>query len=120
MASGTVVNPVGRPKAKELTPLQKRIVELKKIKDSGKATTAQLDELDSKRAEQATLDLRRLASARVQRVVDSMRQIGNLARLKPTSKQIDQVFSAIKDAVEEAHTKWQGNTVKEKESFNLE
>lgn len=119
-ASNVQAPAAGRPKKiKVLTDLEKRIEALKKLKRDNKATSDQLVELEAKKSQQATLDLRRLASARVQKVMDAMRQIGNLSRLKPTEKQTGQVFGAIKDAVEEALVKWQGNASKEKEEFSL-
>ena len=104
---------------KPLTELEKRIKTLQKLKSDGKANAEQLKELEEAKQKQSNLDLRRLAGARVNKVVDTLRTIGNLARLKPTEKQTEQVFSAIKEAVDECYIKWQGNTAKDKEDFSL-
>lgn len=103
--------PVGRPKkaAKPPTEQEKKILALTELKSKDKASPAQLDELKKLVASERKATLIRLATKRTNRLIGLMKQIGNLGAYKPSDTQTKAVFGKIKEAVDLALTKWEGN-----------
>lgn len=115
----------GKPgkKAKPLTDQQKRIKALLELKS--KATDKQPfadalnTELKALVAAERKLTLARLANSRVNKLVDLLRQIGNLGAYKPNTKQTKMTFDVIKNAVEAAEAKWSPSDAPETDGFVL-
>ena len=105
------------------TAQQKRIIELEALK--AKATEknpmpeALRQELKTLIAAEKKLTLARLANGRVNKLVDLMRQIGNLGAYKPSQKQTKMTFDVIKKAVEAAELKWDSSAEVSEDSFTL-
>lgn len=103
--------PVGRPRkaAKPPTEQEKKITALAELKSKDKASPVQLDELKKLIAAERNATLVRLATKRTNRLIGLMKQIGNLGTYKPSDSQTKAVFGKIKEAVDLAFTKWEGN-----------
>jgi hypothetical protein len=115
----TVNSSAGR-KPKVLTAQEKRIEELKKLRSNDKSTPAQDEEYAKLTADKLKSDLSRLGTARTAKALKAIQQLKNLARFKPSENQRKKVFTAIKDAVESAHTAWEGNKATESDGFVLD
>ena len=118
MGTVAVTPKVGR-KPKVMTPLQKKIADLQKLRSANKSTESQDNEYSDLTAEQKRLDLARLGTARVSKALKAIQQIKNLARFKPSESQRNKVFGALKNAIESAHSAWEG-TSSTTEDFSLD
>jgi hypothetical protein len=100
-------NAVKRPK-KPPTERQKAIIQLKKLKDDGKASETQLAQYLKLQREERAGKLSTLATARVNKIITGIAALARLSRLRPSTKQRELVFTVIKEAVERAYAKWEG------------
>lgn len=106
--------PAGKPIAPK-TDQQKKILSLQELKAKGKASDAQIAELKTLVIAERKAVLVKLATRRVNKLIDQLRQIGNLAAYKPSEAQTKAVFVKIKEAVDASYTKWAGNKAVENE-----
>lgn len=122
MSTDASVSKQGK-KPKPETPQTKRIKELQKIKsaatDKNPFPDALNAELKALVASERKLTLARLANGRVNKLVDLLRQIGNLGVYKPSAKQTAMTFDVIKKAVESAYAKWDVGSQPAEEKFNF-
>jgi hypothetical protein len=119
----TPATPRAGKKEAPKTAQQKRILELQalKAKATDKAPFSEVlaQELKTLVALERKLTLARLANGRVNRVIDLMRQIGNLGAYKPSSKQTKMTFDVIKKSVEAAEAKWDSTIEVEGDGFSF-
>ena len=116
--------PVTKKTKRPPTTQQLRIAELEKQKENLQKAKKEVPEalsteLKTLKASEKKLTLARLASGRVNKLVDLMRQIGNLGAYKPSQKQTEVTFKVIKDSVQQALDKWMANKTEETDSFSL-
>ena len=104
-SASPVPNAKGK-KARPLTETEKRIEVLAAKKTM---TPAEETELKTLRIQKNQDDLKRLASFRVTKALSVIKQIQVLSRFKPTAEQTKKVFTALRDAVNNAGTAWEGN-----------
>lgn len=108
-----VVSSPGRPAGKSYIPARELALaaEIKALKDAKKDATIKTTELNE-------LQFRRLCVRRVENVLNQLRMLKSLSRLKPSDEYREKVLVAIDEAANALSVAWKG-TAETKTGFQL-